>query len=305
MCHGIDDLIKRSVMMDESQRKAAALVEALPYIQRFRDSVVVVKFGGSAMDDPETREGVLRDIVFMECAGMRPVIVHGGGKRITARLQETGIESRFINGLRYTDDETMKVVDDVLHNEVNIDLVERMRRLDGKPFPVSGRNVLRAERVTTTDPETGQDADLGHVGRVINIDTEQLNWVLNRREVPVITPVAADMNGVVYNVNADMAACRIATELGADKLVFLSDVPGLLKDSSDPESVIPTLRCSETEESIHQGIIAGGMVPKVRSAAEAVEAGTGKVHMVDGRVANALLLEIFTDKGVGTEIVPG
>ncbi len=289
--------------MKELIEKAAILMEALPYIQQFRDSIVVVKFGGSAMESEERRRSILRDIVFMECAGMRPLIVHGGGKAISARLREAAIETRFIDGLRHTCGRSVEVVDRVLHREVNANLVEIMREFDGKPFALSGKNVLRAEPIQGTDKETGAPLDLGFVGRVVNVDTEQIKWVLDRREVPVVTPLARDMSGNVYNINADMAACKIAAELQARKLVFLSDVPGVLRNPQAEDSLISTIRLDQVEELIEQGVIAGGMAPKVRSAAEALRAGTEKVHMIDGRVQHSLLLEIFTDRGIGTQLV--
>lgn len=284
--------------------KAAILMEALPYIQEFRDSIVVIKFGGSAMESEKCRRGILRDIVFMECAGMRPLIVHGGGKKISSRLNEQEIETRFINGLRYTCGRTIEVVDRVLHDEVNADLVENMRQWDGKPFSLSGKNVLRAEPLKGRDSgSNSSEVDLGYVGRVVNVDTEQIKWVLNRREVPVITPLGRDMNGNIYNINADMAACKIAAELRARKLVFLSDVPGVLENPEDESSLVSTICLNQVEKLIEEGVIAGGMAPKVRSAAEALLAGAEKVHMIDGRVQHSLLLEIFTDQGIGTQIV--
>jgi len=290
--------------MEQLIEKASVLIEALPYIQDFRNSVVVVKFGGSAMEDPACTRGVLRDIVFMECAGMKPVIVHGGGKAISARLKEAGIPTRFINGLRYTCEKTIQVVDDVLHNEVNADLVRMMAEMHGKACTVSGKNVLRAERVSTQDAETGEELDLGFVGQVVNVDTEQLRWVLARGEVPVITPLGSDMDGRVYNINADMAACQIAAQLRARKLVFLSDVPGVLRDAKDESSLISTIRADQVDALIEEKVIQGGMIPKIRSAVAALQAGTGKVHMVDGRLQHSLLLEIFTHRGIGTQIVP-
>ncbi len=290
--------------MEQLIEKAAVLIEALPYIQDFRNSVVVVKFGGSAMEDPACTRGVLRDIVFMECAGMKPVIVHGGGKAISARLKEAGIPTRFINGLRYTCEKTIKVVDDVLHNEVNAELVQMMAEMHGKACMVSGKNVLRAEKVNTTDAETGAELDLGFVGQVVNVDTEQLRWVLARGEVPVITPLGSDMDGRVYNINADMAACQIAAQLRARKLVFLSDVPGVLRDAKDESSLISTIRADQVDALVEEKVIQGGMIPKIRSAVAALEAGTGKVHMIDGRLQHSLLLEIFTHRGIGTQIVP-
>ncbi|MCF7855329.1 MAG: acetylglutamate kinase [Candidatus Pacebacteria bacterium] len=283
--------------------KAAILMEALPYIQEFRDSVVVVKFGGSIMESGEKIRGVLRDIVFMECAGMRPVVVHGGGKAISARLKAAGVETRFVQGLRYTGGEAVKVVDDVLHQEVNANLVAIMQEYEGKPCALSGKSILRADPMTVVDPESGEPLDLGFVGKVVNVDTEQIHWVLNRREVPVITPMGRDMNNRIYNINADMAACRIAAELQAKKLVFLSDVPGILRKADAPDSLMSTIRMEQVEGLIADGVIHGGMVPKIRSAAEALLAGTGKVHMIDGRVQHSLLLEIFTVEGIGTQIV--
>ena len=289
--------------MKQLIEKAAVLIEALPYIQEFRNSVVVVKFGGSAMEDPECTRGLVRDIVFMECVGMKPLVVHGGGKAISARLAEAGVETRFISGLRYTCEATVRIVDDVLHNQVNSELVRLMEQLEGKPCAVSGKDVLRAERITAQDHDTGEQVDLGFVGRVTQVDTAQLQQVLERDQVPVIAPLACDASGQMYNVNADMAACEIAAQIKARKLVFLSDVPGILRDPQDPGSLISTIRRSEVESLIKRKIIAGGMVPKVRSAAAALDAGTEKVHMIDGRLRHSLLLEIFTDSGIGTQIV--
>ena len=289
--------------MERLIEKAAVLVEALPYIQQFRDCVVVVKFGGSAMEDPARIREVLRDVVFMECAGMRPVVVHGGGKAISRRLAQEGVETRFVHGLRYTCEQTIRIVDRVLHEEVSAELVRVMSEHGGKPYPLSGKNVLRAQRLTAPGETPGTREDLGHVGDVVNVDTEQIRWVLGRRQVPIITPLGRDMNGCVYNINADMAACRIAAELKAHKLVFLSDGPGILRDASDPGSLISTVRKSEVDGLVAREIVAGGMIPKIRSAVTALEAGTGKVHLIDGRVRHALLLEIFTDRGIGTQIL--
>jgi len=289
--------------MESIIKKAAVLIEGLPYIQKFRDKIIVVKFGGSAMEDPECTRSVIRDIVFMECAGMKPVIVHGGGKAISAELQRAGVKTRFINGLRYTCDEAIKIVDNVLHNKVNAELVQMMKTFDGKPYPVSGKNILRAERVTTTNIQTGEEQELGHVGKVVNVDSEQLRWIIKRREVPIITPLGCDMNKQVYNINADMAACMIAASLQAQKLIFLSDVPGILRDPQDEASLISTIKRKKIDALVEDGIISGGMVPKVKSATLALDAGTNKVHMIDGRVKHSLLLEIFTDEGIGTQII--
>lgn len=289
--------------MQQLIQKADVLIEALPYIQEFRDAIVVVKAGGSFMEDATAMRSVLRDLVFMECAGMRPVLVHGGGKAISARLKEAKIESRFISGLRYTCEQTIKVVDEVLHNVVNAELVRVMGEHGGRPYALSGKNVLRAERIKEKDEKTGEALDLGYVGRVVNVDTEQIHWVLKREQVPVITPLGRDMNGVVYNINADMAACQIAAMLKAKKLVFLSDVPGILQNPKDEKTLISTIRVKEVDALVSGGVISGGMVPKVRSAVEAIQAGCQKVHMIDGRLEHSLLLEIFTDRGIGTQIL--
>jgi len=209
-----------------------------------------------------------------------------------------------VNGLRYTCGKTIRIVDEVLHQDINAELVRLMQEMGGKPQSVSGKNVLRAERVREKDPKSGEDVDLGFVGRVVNVDTEQLRWILNRRQVPVITPLGCDQNGQVYNINADMAACEIAAELQARKLVFLSDAPGILRNPQDETTLISTVRRSEIDGLIRAGVISGGMVPKILSAAAALDAGTRKVHMIDGRLTHSLLLEIFTDRGIGTEIVP-
>ncbi|MFA4943832.1 MAG: acetylglutamate kinase [Lentisphaeria bacterium] len=281
--------------------KAGVLIEALPYIQQFRDSIVVVKAGGSFMEDAQALRGVLRDLVFMECAGMHPVLVHGGGKAINARLKTENVETRFINGLRYTCAKTIQVVDEVLHKVVNAELVAIISEFGGKARAVSGKNVLRAERLQEKD-EKGAAIDLGFVGRVVAVDTEQLQWFTRREEIPVVTPLACDLGGQVYNINADMAACVIAAELKAKKLVFLSDVPGILRDPKDPETLISTIHRSEVDALIANGVVSGGMVPKLRSAVEAIAAGCQKVHLIDGRITHSLLLEIFTDQGIGTQI---
>jgi len=289
--------------MDALIDKAAVLIEALPYIQRFRDALVVIKFGGSAMEDPELIRGTMRDIVFMECVGMRPVVVHGGGKAISARLKQMGIGTRFINGLRYTCEETVKVVDDVLHNDVNADLLDAIAEAGGRGSQVSGKTFLKAARTTTPCPETGQALDIGLVGEVVAVDTAPILAALAEGTVPVVPPLGVGADGRVYNINADVAACQIAEALRARKLVFLSDVPGILRDPRDESTLISHIGLGEVEDLIRTGVIGGGMVPKIRSAEAALRAGTNKVHMIDGRVRHSLLLEIFTDRGIGTEIV--
>jgi acetylglutamate kinase len=282
--------------------KAAVLIEALPYIQQFRGALVVVKFGGSAMEDATCAESALRDIVLMECVGMKPVVVHGGGKAISARLKELNIETRFVNGLRYTCEESIKVVDDVLHNQINRQLVQSIEKFGGQAVGLSGKDVIGAIPMNATD-EAGEPADLGFVGEVDTVNVDPILAVTDRNEVPVITPLGTGADGAIFNINADLSACRIAEALAARKLVFLSDVPGILADSQDESSLIKTVCLPDVDRLIEDRTITGGMVPKIRSAVDALQAGTNKVHLVDGRIQHSLLLEIFTDEGVGTQIV--
>lgn len=290
--------------MEKLIAKADVLVEALPYIQKFQDQIILVKFGGSAMEEAETVQGALRDIAFLAAAGLKPILVHGGGKAITAELKKQNIEAVFINGLRYTCAKTIKVVDRVLHDPINAGLVEFLQKDCGaEAAAVSGKNILRCERITTIDKESGEERDLGFVGKVVNVDTAQINWILNRRQIPVITPLACDMNGQVFNINADMAACVIAAQMKVAKLVFLSDVPGVLQNPEDPKSLISTIYCDQIPQMAKEGVITGGMLPKLESATQAIADGVGKVHLIDGHLRHALLLEIFTDQGIGTQIL--
>jgi len=291
--------------MQELIDKASTLIEALPYIQEFRGATVVVKFGGSAMEDPKLIESVLRDVVLMECIGMKPVIVHGGGKAISARLQGLGMPVKRTAGMRHTCDETIKVVDDVLHNEVNSNLFELLTKHKGKGQQVSGKDILKATKMYVDCPDTGDKVDVGFVGNVEGVDVAQVQNIIDQGQIPIITPLARDEAGHVYNINADIAAAKVAESLKARKLVFLSDVPGLLSDPKDETTLVNTIRVSEVEDYIAKGIIAGGMLPKIQSAVEALKAGTRKVHMIDGRMSHSVLLELFTDSGVGTEILNG
>lgn len=291
--------------MMQAMEKAEVLIEALPYIQKFSDSIVVIKFGGSAMEDPALTAKTMRDIVLLQAIGMCPVVVHGGGKAITARLKQLAIETKFINGLRYTCEKTIKVVDDVLHNVTNRMLVDGIRSAGAKGAQISGKKILRAERLTTQDKVTGEELDIGFVGQVISVDIAPIMDAVKYHFIPVIAPLATDFYGQTFNINADMAACDIAKALKARKLIFLSDVPGILRNPEDETSLISSIRTSEVDGLIRDGILSGGMLPKIRSSVAALEAGTSEVHMIDGRVPHSLLLEIFTDKGVGTEIVKG
>jgi acetylglutamate kinase len=283
--------------------KAAVLIEALPYFQRFRGEMVVVKFGGSSMEDPELIRSTMRDIVFMECVGMKPIVVHGGGKAITAKLKEYDIETRFIDGLRYTCEKTLEVVDDVLHNEVNTTLLDGVRNAGGEARRISGKDILDAEREFSKCKITGDVVDIGFVGKIKTVDIGPIHEVIRNGSVPIIAPLGADDSGQVYNINADVAAAKIAEALKARKLVFLSDVPGILRDPKDESTLISTIRLDEIDGLVRAGVISGGMLPKIESAVAALKAGTNKIHLIDGRIRHSLLLEIFTDSGVGTQIV--
>ena len=292
-------------MMNKLIGKADVLTEALPYIQQFRDAVAVIKFGGSAMDSAELIERTMRDIVLLEAIGMRPVVVHGGGKAITARLKELNIETKFINGLRVTDEKTIDVVDDVLHNQTNRALVEGIAAAGGQGASVSGKKLLRAKKLWSKDAGTGEPLDIGFVGEIVAADIRAIQDALAFRVIPVITPLAMDFHGQVYNINADTAACELAKALNARKLVFLSDVPGILRDPKDESSLISVIHTGDVPELISSGVLSGGMLPKIKSCVEALENGVMEVHMIDGRLPHSLLLEVFTTSGVGTQIVKG
>ena len=282
--------------------KADVLVEALPYIQKFRSSVMVVKFGGSAMEDEELVRNTMRDIVMLEAIGIRPVVVHGGGKAISAELKRRGIPVKFVNGLRYTCEKTIGVVDEVLH-KVNAHLVELGKEFGGPVCGVSGKQVLKARRTLSTDPVTGKQEDVGFVGEVAGVDVAAVMDALAKGFTPILTPLGMGLDGQVYNINADVARCKIAEAIHARKLVFMSDVPGILADREDESSVIETIRTDEIDGLIAKGIISGGMLPKIASCVSALNSGINKVHMIDGRRRHSLLLEIFTDTGIGTQIV--
>jgi len=285
--------------MQELISKANTLLEALPYIQRFSGATFVVKYGGSFMDSPDdaVRNGVARDVVFLEAVEINPVVVHGGGKRISRALEKAGIETRFVNGLRYTDADSVAVVDHVLSTEINAEIVEMINSLGGVAKGFAGTDIFSCTR------HAPDGEDYGFVGEVTAVNTGPLEECISQGITPVISPTARDADGQIYNCNADVAAAQAAIALTAKRLVFMSDVPGLLRDPADAESVIPHLDIAEVDELKESGIIASGMIPKVDSATAAIHAGVDKVSFVDGRINHAVLLEIFTDKGVGTEIV--
>ena len=289
--------------MQDLIKKANVLVEALPYIQKFRISVMVIKFGGSSMEDPELVRSTMRDVVLLEATGIKPVVVHGGGKAISAELRKQDIPVRFVNGLRFTCDRTIRVVDDVLHNQVNRELVELANAAGGNAVGVSGKQVLKAQRTQSVDPVTGEAQDIGFVGEIVGVNGAKILEEVEAGRIPIVTPLGLGLDGQVYNINADVAACKVAEAIHARKLVFLSDVPGILSDRENEASVIPTICTDEIGGLIRDGIISGGMLPKIKSCVEALNSGINKVQLIDGRVMHTLLLEIFTDRGVGTQIV--
>lgn len=283
--------------------KASVLIEALPYIQRFRGETVVVKFGGSIMEDEDGVNNILKDIAFMECVGLRPVIVHGGGKSISQRMKEKGLKPSFVKGLRVTDDDAIGVVEFVLNHEVNPQLVGTLQSYGCKARGIHGDDIIKVTKHVEKDKKTGKELDWGYVGDVTDVDVAPVEAFLQAAITPVITPLGRGADRKIYNVNADDAAAAIAEALKARKLVFLSDVPGLLANPADMESRISTVKVAEVNALIKRGVIDGGMLPKITGAVNALKAGVRKTHIIDAGMPHSLLLELFTDKGVGTEIV--
>ena len=282
--------------------KANALIEALPYLQAFRSKTVLIKMGGSAMEDPSLVANVMRDIVFLEVAGINPVVVHGGGKAISSAMEKSGLEANFINGFRVTTDAAIDIVSRVLSSEINPGLVRMIREFGGKATGIPGTDIFLGEKIKSQDKD-GNPVDLGRVGEVVGCQLDNMDNAHKAAIVPVISPLASELaTGKPLNINADLAAAALAKELRVSKLVYLSDVPGLLSDPSDPSSLIKSINIEQANALIADGTISGGMIPKIRSAIDALNAGVRKVHFVDGRLPHALLLEIFTDGGIGTEI---
>ena len=290
--------------MKELVSKAAVLLEALPYLQRFRGEIFVVKYGGSFMDSPDAavRNGVARDIVFLEAAGIKPVVVHGGGKAITRAMDASGVKANFIQGQRVTDDATIKIVDRVLSREINPEVVSTINSLKGNARGFAGTDIFTCKKLWLNGADGGK-IDIGFVGEVTGVKTELLLECLAQGLTPIISPTARDAEGSIYNCNADVAAAQTAIALKAKRLVFMSDVPGLMRNPKDESTVIPQLHIDQVEGLKQSGVIDKGMIPKVDSAVAAIKSGVDKVSMVDGRMPHSVLLEIFTDKGVGTEVV--
>lgn len=291
--------------MEQGLGKARVLVEALPYIQKFAGKTVVIKYGGHAMIDPVLKQSVIMDVLLLHSVGIRPVVVHGGGPEINAMLKKVGIESQFIRGLRVTDAQTMEIAQMVLLGKLNTEMVSLLNRFGGKGVGLSGKDaqLLIAIKKPMQMPNSQgemEDVDLGYVGEIQSVTPDILNTLLGQGYIPVISPVASGENGETYNVNADTVAGKIAEALQADKLLLLTDVRGILRDVTDPDSLISTISKGEVATLVDQGILHGGMLPKVECAVSALEAGVGSVHILDGRLSHAILLELFTDGGIGT-----
>lgn len=292
--------------MQDLISKAATLLEALPYIQKFSGETFVVKYGGSFMDspDPAVRNGVARDIVFLEAVEINPIVVHGGGKAITRAMEKAGLKANFIQGQRVTDEATVQIVDDVLSREINPEVVATINSLGGVARGFAGPDIFRCRKLLLDDKERpGAKIDVGYVGEVIEVNTAPLIDCIRQGITPVISPTARGEDGKIYNCNADVAAAQAAIALKAKRLVFMSDVPGLMRDPKDSATLITHLQISEVPGLKSAGIVDKGMIPKVDSAVAAIKSGVEKVSFVDGRVPHAVLLEIFTDAGIGTEVV--
>ena len=292
--------------MQDLIAKADTLLEALPYIQKFSGETFVVKYGGSFMDspDPNVRTGVARDIVFLEAVEINPVVVHGGGKAITRAMAKAGLQANFIQGQRVTDAATVAIVDEVLSNQINAEVVKTINALGGAAVGFAGRDIFKCRKLWLDDKEhPGQKIDIGYVGEVTEVNVAPLKESIWCGFTPVISPTARGEDGKIYNCNADVAAAMCAIALEAKRLVFMSDVPGLMRNPKDPATLIEHLKTGEVPGLKAAGIVDQGMIPKVDSAVAAIKSGVEKVSFVDGRTPHAVMLEIFTDQGVGTEVV--
>ena len=284
--------------MEQVMKKAEVLIEALPYIQKFNRKIIVVKYGGSAMSNEELQKNVIKDVTLLKLVGFKPIIVHGGGKEISRWVGKVGKEAKFVNGLRVTDEETMEIAEMVL-NKVNKSLVTMVEELGVKAVGVSGKDggLLQVEK------KYSDGQDIGYVGEITGVNPDILFDMLEKDYLPIIAPIGLDKDYHTYNINADVAACAIAKAVHAEKLAFLTDIEGLYKDINDKSTFISRLTASEAEGLIHDGYIGGGMLPKLNNCTSAIRNGVNRVHILDGRLAHCLLLEIFTNQGIGTAIV--
>jgi len=290
--------------MEKYLEKTKVLIEALPYIKKFYGKTIVIKYGGHAMVSEELKEAVINDLVLMKFVGINPVIIHGGGPEISRMLKKLNIKSNFINGLRVTDEATLEVVEMVLVGKVNKEIVNLIEKAGGKAVGLSGKDagLIKAQKKLAKNPEpTGEEyLDLGYVGEITRINPEILLTLMEKDYIPVVAPVGSNGNGEFYNINADEVASEIAVALKADKLIILTDTPGILLKEDDENSLLSKASVAEIRQLIESGVIQGGMIPKAESAVQAILRGVGSVHIIDGRIAHSLLLEIFTDAGVGS-----
>ncbi len=284
--------------MEQSLKKAEVLIEALPYIQKYNRKIVVIKYGGSAMSNELLQKNVIKDVALLKLVGFKPIIVHGGGKEISKWVEKVGMDSEFINGLRVTDKDTMEIVEMVL-NKVNKRLVTMVQELGVNAVGVSGKD----GRLLTVEKKLSGGQDIGYVGHITEVNPKVLYDMLEKDFLPIVAPIGLDENFEEYNVNADDAACAIAKAVGAEKLAFLTDIEGLYRDINDKDSFISRLTVNQADELINDGLIGGGMLPKINNCTDAIRHGVKRVHILDGRIPHSLLLEIFTDQGIGTAIV--
>ena len=284
--------------MQKYLEKAEVLIEALPYIQKFNKRVIVVKYGGSAMIDDVLKEDVIQDVTLLKLVGFKPIIVHGGGKEISRWVQKVGMEPRFVNGLRVTDEDTMELAEMVL-GKVNKNLVQLVEKLGVRAIGISGKDggLLKVNK------KLSNGEDIGFVGEIKEVNARVIYDLLEKDFIPIICPIGLDDNNRTYNINADDAACAIARAMRAEKLAFLTDIEGVYADPKDPSTRITSLTTTEARKLMDEGVIGGGMLPKLNNCIDAIEHGVNKVHILDGRVPHSVLLEIFTDKGVGTAIL--
>lgn len=285
--------------MQEVLKKAEILIEALPYIQKFNRKIIVVKYGGSAMSNEELQKNVIKDVTLLKLVGFKPIIVHGGGKEISRWVEKTGKEARFVNGLRVTDEETMEIAEMVL-GKVSKRLVTMVGELGVSAIGISGKD----GGLLQVDKKYSQGEDIGFVGEIRKVNPKILRDLLEDDYLPIVSPIGLGEDFATYNINADDAACAIAKAVGADKLVFLTDIEGLYRDIHDKNSFISRINTSEAQRLIEEGFIGGGMLPKLKNCTNAIREGVNRVHILDGRIPHCLLLEIFTNEGVGTAIVP-
>ena len=285
-------------VMDKAMDKAEVLIEALPYIQRFNRKIIVVKYGGSAMIDEELKKQVIQDVTLLKLVGFKPIIVHGGGKEISKWVEKTGMTPEFVNGLRKTDEPTMEIAEMVL-NKVNKSLVQNVQSLGVNAIGISGKDggLLKVEK------KLSDGKDIGFVGEITEVNPKIIMDLLDNDFLPIVCPIGMDENFITYNINADDAACAIAKAVKAEKLAFLTDIEGVYKDKDDPDTLISELSVEEARALIGDGFIGGGMLPKLNNCIDAIEEGVSRVHILDGRIAHCLLLEIFTNKGIGTAII--